>query len=180
MRRDGFDRNLAAGDYLVSGPGLSFVDEEFVGMVVADIRRTSPPLAGNTFRTRAASRAPRPSSSAARMRPIWNGVVLGLPRRLPAALARPDGSRCPTLAGAGRGRYSGNRSSPQARGDAARAAPRPRRSPTSPIKVWQGSAQPADAPRDHEVELPPATDPFVAVNGHHGPAKPRGGLLQGV
>ena len=54
----------------------------------ADIRLTSLTLAALTFSSRAVSRTPRPSSRAARMRPILNGVVLGLPRRLPDDLAR--------------------------------------------------------------------------------------------
>ena len=55
---------------------------------VADIRRTSLTLAADTLSSRAVSRTPRPSSNARRMRCIWNGVVLGLPRRLPDDLAR--------------------------------------------------------------------------------------------
>jgi hypothetical protein len=54
----------------------------------ADIRLTSLTLAALTFSSRAVSRTPRPSSSAARMRSILNGVVRGLPRRLPDDLAR--------------------------------------------------------------------------------------------
>jgi hypothetical protein len=49
----------------------------------ANSRRTSLTLAAETLSSRAVSRTPRPSSSAARMRSILNGVVLRLPRRLP-------------------------------------------------------------------------------------------------
>ena len=59
----------------------------------ADMRLTSDTLAALTFSSRAVSRTPRPSSSAARMRSILNGVVLGLPNRLPDALARSRPAR---------------------------------------------------------------------------------------
>ena len=56
--------------------------------MVADVRLTSLTLAADTFGRRAVSRTPRPSSSAARIRSTWNGVVRGLPNRLPDDLAR--------------------------------------------------------------------------------------------
>ena len=52
------------------------------------MRLTSLTLAALTFSSRAVSRTPRPSSNARRMRCTWNGVVLGLPRRLPDDRAR--------------------------------------------------------------------------------------------
>ena len=55
---------------------------------VADMRLTSLTLAADTFSSLAVSRTPRPSSNARRMRCTWNGVVLGLPRRLPDDRAR--------------------------------------------------------------------------------------------
>ena len=55
---------------------------------VADMRLTSDTLAADTLSSPAVSRTPRPSSNAARMRCTWNGVVLGLPRRLPDNRAR--------------------------------------------------------------------------------------------
>ena len=102
--------------------------------VVADVRLTSLTLAADTFSRRAVSRTPRPSSSAARIRSTWNGVVRGLPNRLPDDLARSSpastrsriiarsnsgtrptcrttscrmASRCRAPAGAGRGRCRG-------------------------------------------------------------------------
>ena len=48
------------------------------------MRRTRDTVAADTFSSRAVSRTPRPSSNARRMRCTWNGVVRGLPNRLPA------------------------------------------------------------------------------------------------
>jgi hypothetical protein len=56
--------------------------------VATDMRLTSLTLAALTFNSRTVSRTPRPASRAARMRCTVNGVVLGLPRRLPDDRAR--------------------------------------------------------------------------------------------
>ena len=61
---------------------FGMADQELRGVVIADIRLTSLTLAALTFSSRAVSRPPRPSSSAARMRLTLNGVVLGLPTAL--------------------------------------------------------------------------------------------------
>jgi hypothetical protein len=52
-------------------------------------RLTSLTLAADTFSSRAVSRTSRPSFSAARMRPILNGVVRGRPRHLPDDVRDP-------------------------------------------------------------------------------------------
>jgi hypothetical protein len=65
------------------------LDQKLGAVLLAGIMRLiSLTLAALTFSSRAVSRTPRPSSRAARIRPIWNGVVLGLPRRLPDDRAR--------------------------------------------------------------------------------------------
>ena len=56
--------------------------------MVAGIRLTSLTLAALTFNSLAVSLTPRPSSRAARIRCTLNGVVRGLPNRLPDDLAR--------------------------------------------------------------------------------------------
>ena len=58
------------------------------GSIKTNGRRTSLTLVALTFRSLAVSLTPRPSFCAARMRSILNGVVLGLPRRLPDDRAR--------------------------------------------------------------------------------------------
>jgi hypothetical protein len=63
-------------------------DQSAPNAAVADKRLTSLTLAADTFSSLAVSRTPRPSSNAERIRCTWNGVVLGLPRRLPDDLAR--------------------------------------------------------------------------------------------
>ena len=57
-------------------------------VALADIRLTSLTLAADTFSSLAVSLTPRPSSNAARIRCTWNGVLRGLPRRLPDDRAR--------------------------------------------------------------------------------------------
>jgi hypothetical protein len=63
-------------------------DQSAPNAAVADKRLTSLTLAADTFSSLAVSRTPRPSSNAERIRCTWNGVVLGLPRRLPDDRAR--------------------------------------------------------------------------------------------
>jgi hypothetical protein len=75
-------------------------------VAVGDIRRTSHTLAALTFSRGAVALTPRPSSNAKRMRGTWNGVVLGLPRRLPDDRARstPASTRSRIIARSNSGR----------------------------------------------------------------------------
>jgi hypothetical protein len=74
---------------------FGMADQELRDVVFADIRLTSLTLAADTFSSLAVSRTPRPSSNARRMRCTWNGVVLGLPRRLPDDRARSSPASTP-------------------------------------------------------------------------------------
>ena len=77
-----------ATDLGYNEPATRRLGQELRGVVIADMRLTSLTLAADTFSSLAVSRTPRPSSNARRMRCTWNGVVLGLPRRLPDDRAR--------------------------------------------------------------------------------------------
>ena len=177
------------------------------GAAGGHMRRTSDTLAADTFSSRAVSRTPRPSSNAARIRSILNGVVLGLPRRLPddRARSRPAITRSriidlsnspnkPNIPNSARpdGVEVSRRLLVQVEVDLAGS-----QFTQQTDQIGQRSSQATDRPCGRDVEVSPGNplqqsiqprplgatrgtaDPLVAEDGHHRPAKPSSGLLQG-